>query len=439
MRTPLGILTLAWWLIAAPSWAATYYVSQGAGGTPSGDNARSCATAQTITTPKLTINAGVACLIAGAPGDEVLVRGGTYQEAILDPPLTGTNFTTGKYRIAAYPSETVRIFPQSGEFVFNFAGTQAYIEIDGFIIDGSLVTVNTIKIEAYTIAPSNQTPSHIRIQNSEIIGNTTTFDGACIQLVSAGAGTTGFNQILNNTIHACGESAGDLPDWGIYLQSADNTLDGNTIYDAPGGIQLYNGYGNTINNTVITRNIIRDLRATPAIPSDRHSGITVYNAGTNNLIANNIIYGVPASTAGSISAGVYVGITGTGLGIYNNTIVDNSGKGIFCESATAPTVTNNLLVSNVGSNFDNACSATGSNNVTTGSGGFTNQGAHDYTLAIGSQAIDFGTPVGAVATDILGVVARPQGSAYDAGAYERLVAGGNGGTISHARQGLRRR
>src|SRR5262245_11535375 len=56
--------------------AATYYVST------TGSNSNSCATAQTITTPKRTVSGssgGVSCL---QPGDTLYVRAGTYAEGL---------------------------------------------------------------------------------------------------------------------------------------------------------------------------------------------------------------------------------------------------------------------------------------------------------------------------------------------------------------------
>ena len=49
---------------------------------------------------------------------------------------------------------------------------------------------------------------------------------------------------------------------------------------------------------------------------------------------------------------------------------------------------------------------------------FVNAPAHNYGLAAGSPAIDAGVAIPSVTTDRVGVV-RPQGSAYDVGAYER--------------------
>jgi hypothetical protein len=48
---------------------------------------------------------------------------------------------------------------------------------------------------------------------------------------------------------------------------------------------------------------------------------------------------------------------------------------------------------------------------------FVNAGSHDYRLTAQSPAVDAGTALQTVETDRLGV-SRPQGRAYDAGAYE---------------------
>lgn len=62
--------------------------------------------------------------------------------------------------------------------------------------------------------------------------------------------------------------------------------------------------------------------------------------------------------------------------------------------------------------------AAGSSNLAVRSAAFVNATAHNYRLAAGSPAIDRGVSISSVTTDRLGT-ARPQGTAYDIGAYER--------------------
>jgi hypothetical protein len=61
--------------------------------------------------------------------------------------------------------------------------------------------------------------------------------------------------------------------------------------------------------------------------------------------------------------------------------------------------------------------ASDSSNRGVGDNAFVNAAAHNYTLAPGSPAIDAGATIAAVDTDRAGI-SRPQGQAYDVGAYE---------------------
>jgi hypothetical protein len=90
----------------SPLASQTYYVSK------DGSDSRSCAQAQSTGTPKQTI-AGLACLTAA--GDTLLIRAGTYNEAIIQTQFvslipSGTSWTN-IVRVAAYPGETVWMAP----------------------------------------------------------------------------------------------------------------------------------------------------------------------------------------------------------------------------------------------------------------------------------------------------------------------------------------
>src|SRR5438093_817612 len=76
--------------------AATYYVAT------TGNDSRSCVTSQTITTPKQTIQSGIACLTAG---DTLYLRQGTYQESILSgsPSFPSGTSWANPVTIASYP------------------------------------------------------------------------------------------------------------------------------------------------------------------------------------------------------------------------------------------------------------------------------------------------------------------------------------------------
>ena len=95
------------WNKRRPASQTTYYVST------SGSDGRSCAQAQSQSTPKLTLNNAVGCLRAG---DTLFVRGGVYEEWLLVNVPSGTSWSN-KVRIAALPGETVWLRPYSGPHV----------------------------------------------------------------------------------------------------------------------------------------------------------------------------------------------------------------------------------------------------------------------------------------------------------------------------------
>ena len=67
-------------------------------------------------------------------------------------------------------------------------------------------------------------------------------------------------------------------------------------------------------------------------------------------------------------------------------------------------------------------------NRSVGADAFVNADAHNYALAPGSPAIDAGIALTSVTTDRLGT-ARPQGRAFDVGAYEYTASTGSGAEV----------
>jgi hypothetical protein len=89
--------------------------------------------------------------------------------------------------------------------------------------------------------------------------------------------------------------------------------------------------------------------------------------------------------------------------------------------------------------------ANGPSNLAVGPGAFANASAHDYRAAAGAPQIDAGVAIAAITADRAGLK-RPQGAAYDIGAYERedtaerhaihgptLRPGGHGSAVSGVR------
>jgi parallel beta-helix repeat protein len=295
--------------------AATYYVSK------SGNNTYSCAQAQSVSTPKLSLNSGVACL---KPGDTLLVAGGVYAESLSNVP-SGTSWTA-KVRIAAAPGETVWMRPSSGHFVVNFSGSQQYVEFDGINMDGTSVLSDVVKIDGW----SGGNAHHIRFQNADIMGAPV----QAVLLTASAPGIIGGNEFINLRVYGTGRT--DF-DHAFYIQSSSNLIEDCEIYDIPGGaVHIYNGYGHVISNTVVRNNVIRDGRFVSAA---RGWGVIVANGSTGAKIYNNLVYNI--RNTGGTSGGIYV-YSGSNTEVYNNTVYGNAAHGIFVENRIGTIVRNNI-------------------------------------------------------------------------------------------------
>jgi hypothetical protein len=373
---------------------ATYYVSK------AGSDNSSCAQAQSVSSSKRSLASGSACLSAG---DTLVVRAGTYAEALKDAVRSGTSWSS-KVRIAAYPGETVWLRP-TGDYVVFFSGEQRYIELDGINIDGTNAVSGTVVL--------GDSSNHIRLQNAEIIGSPTS--GWCAAICGGH-----YSELLNLTIHGGGPTqdncgGAQCNSYGIYTGGDNNLIDGCEIYDPGGtGIQIYHGSG----QGAAANNIIRNTRIHDITRSGepRMWGIIIGN-GSGNQIYNNIIYNGLGNADGN-NAGIYVyGASGTS--IYNNTVYNIRAQGIFISGQASGTqVKNNVAYQSTGGNYNNGGSGTiASNNLFDSDPLFENSGSGDFRLQSGSPARDQGTTLASVTKDFQGVL-RPQGGDYDIGAYE---------------------
>ena len=421
--------------------AATYYVSIAAG-----DDARSCATAANLSTPMRTLNRAVKCL---APGDTLMIRGGTYAESLMDNIPSGTSWAS-PVTLKAFTGEAVTLRPNlptgSGDcgkdknlvctwvihFANNSVSTQQYIVIDGLILDAINATVNAVKI-TYNGSNSSKGAHHIRILNSEIKNSY----GSAI-LMGAGFGSTivagGYNEFINNLVHHNGRHgtcntgvpcppeamADQPPGYGrahaFYVSSNNNLFERNTVYNnGEYGFHLYNGYGPGVNNNIVRNNRIYNngLNAT-RYGRPKGNGI-ILSKGVGNIAYNNIIYGHRGGT------GIQLDYSGSNSRVFNNTIFNNSGYGVYIGAgAPGAKVQNNIAYQNgAGDIVDVGPSTTKGNNLAAADPKFVNSAAFDFHLQSISPAINGGLNLYAdgVRTDFAGS-ARPQTGPFEIGAYE---------------------
>jgi hypothetical protein len=365
----------------------------------------SCAAATSVTTPRKTIAAGIACLSAG---DTLIVHGGTYNERIhpADYHLpSGTSWST-PITIQGAAGETATIIQSGNKIQDN--------------LDNSVVQYLIFDHLTFAAPPSEEiqwevggNSAHIRLSNSNLVGS------PGIWIVN----TVDDIQIVGNYIH-------DMPSvfaavygltlgsYGSYTNGSHVLFDGNTFQNVS-GYCIHNYWsGHAVNGTIIRNNTFINCGYDDG---QRDNGTNVViMAGADNLFYNNLVYNnvpVRGSSVLSISAGAG---PGTGNKVWNNTFYNNAGAAVEVNVGTSGTeIRNNLFYLNTGGIQDDSSGLAGiiQDHNQTGDPSFVSPGAGNFQLQQGSPAIDAGIPIAQVTTDIRGL-ARLQGAAPDLGAYE---------------------
>jgi len=270
--------------IAASAHAATYYVATTGSDSNPGTQAA----------PFKTLAKGSRALAAG---DTLFIRGGTYNEPMIDGSggFVFRNGTPGAMtRYASYPGEQATIIGPPGVFVVYFSKKAQYIELSGLIIDGTNASSYAIRLDG----DFNTThATGIRIMSNEIKNGRMGISGG------------GDCQIIGNNIH-------NMINYGMYVYFNNGLIENNLIHDNDGpGINLFkqeypvNGWvirNNTLygNGGGYTREDTGNSYTAPAILIARgshqiynnilygnHGGITVGYGSTDVLVANNTVYG----------------------------------------------------------------------------------------------------------------------------------------------------
>jgi len=397
--------------------AATYYVST------SGSDGRSCSQAQSLSTPKLTLNNAAACLRAG---DTLYVRGGVYNESLYVNYFTAQLIPSGtswsnKTRIAAYPGDArVWLRPTMATstggigLVMLIDANLSYVEFDGINLDGSNLVGGVIWISTN----NGNDPHHIRFQNAEVIAGSINGGGAVMLGSHNRIRATGANELVNVSIHGGGLSGlcGFVcASYGIYVMGPNNLIDGCDIYDTSGaGVHIYNASGDSPDNNIVRNSRIHDI--TRAGTLDEVWGIL--SLGANNQIYNNAIYRINVGRINQGNAAIAVG--GPGHSVYNNTVYGNVVWGIVAgwgTSTSGAVIRNNISYGNSQGNYADYGSGTFQSNNLFTDPRFVNAAGADFTLRSDSPAIDRGAFLDTVQVDQQGV-SRPQGNGFDIGAYE---------------------
>ncbi len=381
--------------------ATTFYVAK------TGSNSNSCAQAQSLATPKLTIKAGGSCL---SSGDTLLVKSGTYVEYLKNPVPGGQSWAEPT-TLAGAPGETVTIKSPTNVSVqmeFN-GGAMRYIIVDNVTLDavdggfdGGGGTTITGKAFSTSLDKTGTYAHHIRVQNS-IIKNSP--DGAVLL-------SGDFNEFKNvaflNTAYKELAKGPGRYGYAIYMGSSNNLVDGCFFKDTGShAINIYNETTRNTNNNIIRNSEFVNSGLRHAKP--RGAGIIV-GSGSGNMIINNILRG------GNGGSGLV--IYGRATQVLNNTIYNNVGNGIsFAYGGEIGTVVrNNIFWQNTAADW-NISPDTYSNNLNLDPF-FVDAPNGEFQLKAGSPAIDSGWDLSDIFTVDAAGNSRNQGTAFDIGAYE---------------------
>ena len=297
----------------------------------------------------------------------------------------------------------------------------------------------------------------VNVTGWRVVGNDFSCPNGYGQSACFHTDTTTNLQFYGNYVHNVGDSAGSIDKYfhAVYFTTNSNHIDAgwNTIVPNPnssttsGGcraMQFYstggaNQFDLHVHDNVIHHAICDGINFSTVDPSQ--GTVEAYN---------NVVYHVgtgpdPYNSASNYSCVVSGGGGSGSVQVYNNTFYDCGSRKTSDAGALDPTgpgivARNNIIYQLSGESYLNpnatASLLSGSNNLwfglsaapsqTTGNIAsdalFVSTGSN-FQLQAGSPAVDAGVTISGLLYDIIGT-SRPQGSAYDIGAYEYFKGSG---------------
>ncbi|HET6604774.1 MAG TPA: right-handed parallel beta-helix repeat-containing protein [Xanthomonadaceae bacterium] len=413
-----AIVPVAAALCCAAASAATYYVDDGGSDGNLG----------TLSQPWATLQKAADTV---QPGDTVLVRAGNY---------AGGHFTTGgtpsqRIVLAAFPGEAPVVNannPVTSDGI-NLEGA-SYMTVEGFTVtgtgragiravlcDGVEIRDNLTDLNArwgiFTgfcddlLIEGNQASRSgiehgIYVSNSgdrPVIRGNLIFGNHANGIHMNGDASQGGDGIISqalvedNVIYDNGTGGGS----GINCDGVqDSLIRNNLVFDShASGISLYriDGGGPSTGNRV--------LNNTVRVASDGRWALNIQDASSGNVVRNNILYSEHSFRgAVDICADCLIGLDSDHNAVEDRYTTDGGDNVLSLAQWSALT----------GQDMNSV--------ATTPAALFTDATGDDYTLSSTSPALDAGATRADVPRDLVGT-ARPQGAAFDIGAYETPDSG----------------
>ena len=303
------------------------------------------------------------------PGDTMHVLPGTYSETVV---TTASGTATARIRFISDVKWGAQVVGETTEADWQNRGN--YIDIVGFDVSGS--SPNGIE----------NLGSNVRIIANHVHDVTASCDSNGGSGINDANYTAADDDILANVVHDVRQASSCTAAHGV-------------------GIYHSNLRGHVINNLSFANGTV---------------GIQLWHAANSVIVANNTVFNNAVNGIVIGAGDAPGGITNDFTLVVNNISVHNVNYGIqeFGSTGSHNQFLNNLVFGNPSGNIA-LLQGTASGTVTSDAGfvSYTGLWGGDYHLAAGSPAIDFGTNQNAPSTDINGG-ARPQGKAFDIGAYE---------------------
>lgn len=385
-----------------------------------------------------------------APGDVVVVKAGTYPEAVL-VTIGGTedswvSFTTHEDDAVIVDGSSVVLNDEEGLITLHQVG---YVRLDGFRVEHSGPHGNNPGILAYdtqhVVIRDNRTEdtassgimiwssTDVLVTGNEIVQACSLDEASTNECLTVGESSR--VEILDNHVHHGSQIRGE----GIDVKdgSSDVVVRANHVHDVMGVGIYVDAWDKSTHDIEIDGNLVHDIEGDAFATGSEQGGLLERVRFVNNIGADSRWVGINLHDCCISSHPV------DSVEVINNTFVGNGtgdwGGGILVENdqTTNVVIRNNIVSDNL--SFQIALEVASPSGVTVdhnlidgfrGSSGevrgedfregeplFVDSQTGDYRLTSGSPAVDNGSSRAAPATDHEGI-RRPQGSGFDIGAFE---------------------
>lgn len=312
---------------------------------------------------------------AASGGDTIYIHAGTYDEYNLRPPSGSDN--SHRTIVTGVDGEARPVISHTGQTIFNIENIN-YLTLQKLEVSGG-----TGNEDGAIILGQDYAATYITIDHCKVTGTTPLSNAAAIRLESGSNWTITNNEIIGNGYTG---STGALGVSGIKANGnahSNVTIANNYFHEGFQGI-AYKWGSNTDKSITIEKNYIKN--------SGRRA---IYADQSYLVIRNNVINGCVR--------GMHFGdnFNGSNCTADHNTIYGATYAAIECGMGNNSTLSNSIIYS-LATIYLNGNTLT-QDHVFNTDPSFTNSASDDFTLAVGSGAIDYcadGSDAGATMTDI---------------------------------------